>query len=154
MCARNGFAAGSSLSLHTDPLLHHHNPPPPHPPHPALVPERRLAPWQVLQALLNLAEFMEHESEALPVDIRVLADLALNCHAHAKALHYKEYVFRTSPESVVADLIGINTKLDQPEAAAGILIYAQKHHLLGEEVRGLRPAPVWEHATPFRQHAQ
>jgi FKBP12-rapamycin complex-associated protein len=45
--------------------------------------------------LLNLAEFMEHDMEALPIDIRVLAHLAHKCHAHAKALHYKEQVVTT-----------------------------------------------------------
>ena len=40
---------------------------------------------------------MEHDVEALPVDIRVLAELAQKCHAYAKALHYKELEFR-APE--------------------------------------------------------
>jgi FKBP12-rapamycin complex-associated protein len=39
--------------------------------------------------LLNLAEFMEHDVEALPIDIKILAELAQKCHAYAKALHYK-----------------------------------------------------------------
>lgn len=29
------------------------------------------------------------QGEALPIDIRVLANLAERCHAYAKALHYK-----------------------------------------------------------------
>ena len=86
-------------------------------------------PPEILQILLNLAEFMEHDAEALPIDIRVLADLAHNCHAHAKALHYKEHVFQKSPASCVEDLISINKKLDQPEAAQGILKFAQKSAL-------------------------
>jgi FKBP12-rapamycin complex-associated protein len=87
-------------------------------------------PPEILQTLLNLAEFMEHDAEALPIDIRTLADLAQTCHAHAKALHYKEHVFQTSPAACVEALISINKKLDQPEAAQGILKYAQKQNTL------------------------
>ena len=93
---------------------------------------------EILQTLLNLAEFMEHDAEALPIDIRTLADLAQTCHAHAKALHYKEHVFQTSPAACVEALISINKKLDQPEAAQGILKYAQKQNTL----RGTHLGPV------------
>lgn len=40
-------------------------------------------------ALLNLAEFMEHDDKRLPLDTRTLGALAEKCHAFAKALHYK-----------------------------------------------------------------
>ena len=33
-------------------------------------------PPEILQTLLNLAEFMEHDVSALPIDIRVLEDLS------------------------------------------------------------------------------
>jgi len=46
-------------------------------------------PPDIVQMLLNLAEFMEHDVEALPIDIHILAELAQKCHAYAKALHYK-----------------------------------------------------------------
>ncbi|CAM9983693.1 unnamed protein product, partial [Phaeothamnion confervicola] len=87
-------------------------------------------PPEILQMLLNLAEFMEHEVEvstrgSLPIDIRVLAELAQKCHAYAKALHYKEIEFQTSPALCIEALININKKLGQPEAAMGILTYAQ-----------------------------
>ncbi|RLN45579.1 hypothetical protein BBO99_00007470 [Phytophthora kernoviae] len=55
-------------------------------------------PAEILQTLLNLAEFMEHDVEALPIDIRELGELAQKCHAYAKALHYKELEFHTSPK--------------------------------------------------------
>ena len=29
------------------------------------------------------------QGEALPIDIRMLADMAERCHSYAKALHYK-----------------------------------------------------------------
>lgn len=82
-------------------------------------------PPETLQVLLNLAEFMEHDVEALPIDIRVLANLAMKCRAYAKALHYKEIEFQSAPAQCVEDLIAINKKLGQPEAAIGILAYAQ-----------------------------
>ena len=51
-------------------------------------------PGETLQLLLNLAEFMEHDDKALPIDIRTLGSLAEKCHAYAKALHYKELEFQ------------------------------------------------------------
>ena len=51
-------------------------------------------PSEVLQTLLNLAEFMEHDEKPLPIDIRALGALAANCQAYAKALHYKELEFQ------------------------------------------------------------
>jgi hypothetical protein len=36
-------------------------------------------------ALLNLAEFMEHDDKRLPLDTRTLGALAEKCHAFAKA---------------------------------------------------------------------
>lgn len=47
-------------------------------------------PSEILHALLNLAEFMEHDDKALPMDIRTLGRLAEKCQAYAKALRYKE----------------------------------------------------------------
>lgn len=85
-------------------------------------------PAEILQTLLNLAEFMEHDVEALPIDIRELGELAQKCHAYAKALHYKELEFHTSPSTCIEALISINNQLEQPEAAVGILKYAQDHH--------------------------
>lgn len=69
---------------------------------------------EILQALLNLAGFLEHDSEGgLPIDITILADLALKCRAYAKALHYKEREHRMGGDSsCVEALISINRKLD------------------------------------------
>ena len=39
--------------------------------------------------------------EALPIDIRELGALATKCHVFAKALHYKELEFHTSPTSCI-----------------------------------------------------
>lgn len=54
--------------------------------------------------------------------------LAEKCHAYAKALHYKETEFHSSPATCIEALISINNQLQQPEAAIGILLYAQQNH--------------------------
>jgi FKBP12-rapamycin complex-associated protein len=45
-------------------------------------------PTEILQALLNLAEFMERHHKPLPIDYSLLSSLSLKCKAHAKALRY------------------------------------------------------------------
>ncbi|KAF1814810.1 TOR1 phosphatidylinositol 3-kinase [Eremomyces bilateralis CBS 781.70] len=86
-------------------------------------------PPDILQMLLNLAEFMEHDDKALPIDVRLLGAYAMKCHAYAKALHYKELEFNAeqNPNAVEA-LIGINNHLQQYDAAFGILRKAQNYH--------------------------
>jgi serine/threonine-protein kinase mTOR len=71
---------------------------------------------EILQALLNLAKFMERDPNGpLPIRISVLADLALKCRAYAKALHYKEQEYCNGPtRECVEALISINRKLDLP----------------------------------------
>ena len=88
---------------------------------------------EVLQTLLNLAEFMELADRPLPIDVRKLGALAEKCHAYAKALHYREIEFANFPnltpsaaEGTVEALISINNHLQQPEAAKGILTYARQ----------------------------
>lgn len=54
-------------------------------------------PPETLQTILNLAEFMEHDGQPLPVDIKTLGAYAAKCHAYAKALHYKELEFMNEP---------------------------------------------------------
>eukprot|EP01052_Picozoa_sp_SAG31_P012956 SAG31_NODE_768_length_12226_cov_3.928424_3_plen_2501_part_00 len=83
-------------------------------------------PPQILQMLLNLAEFMEQFEKPLPIDIRTLAELAQRCQSFAKARHYWELVFTSNPEIAADQLITINTELQQPESAAGMLITMQK----------------------------
>ncbi|KAJ5094952.1 Serine/threonine-protein kinase tor2 [Penicillium argentinense] len=77
---------------------------------------------EILQILLNLAEFMEHDDKALPIDIRILGKYAAKGHAFAKALHYKELEFEQDQNSgAVEALITINNQLQQSDAAIGIL---------------------------------
>jgi FKBP12-rapamycin complex-associated protein len=86
-------------------------------------------PPEILQTLLNLAEFMEHDDKALPIDIKTLGLYATKCHAFAKALHYKELEFISEPlTNTIESLISINNQLQQPDSAIGILTYAQKNH--------------------------
>ncbi|RYO85920.1 hypothetical protein DL762_004999 [Monosporascus cannonballus] len=83
-------------------------------------------PPDLLGLLLNLAEFMEHDDKALPIDIRVLGREAARCHAYAKALHYKELEFLQDQSGpAVEALITINNQLQQYDAAIGILRKAQ-----------------------------
>ncbi|KAL8298163.1 hypothetical protein RB601_002695 [Gaeumannomyces tritici] len=85
-------------------------------------------PPDLLGLLLNLAEFMEHDDKALPIDIRVLGREAARCHAYAKALHYKELEFLQDQSSgAVEALIVINNQLQQSDAAIGILRKAQNY---------------------------
>jgi FKBP12-rapamycin complex-associated protein len=83
---------------------------------------------EVLQPLLNLAEFMELADRPLPIDIRKLGELAEKCHAYAKALHYREVEFHSYPAETIEALISINNHLQQPEAAQGILAFARQHY--------------------------
>ncbi|RKO90751.1 armadillo-type protein, partial [Blyttiomyces helicus] len=86
-------------------------------------------PPEIQQTLLNLAEFMEHDDKALPIDIRTLGVFAARCHAYAKALHYKELEFMSEPlPNTIEALISINNQLQQPDSAEGILTYAQQTH--------------------------
>lgn len=45
----------------------------------------------------------------------------------SQALHYKEQEFQQQPANTVEALISINNQLQQPEAAVGMLVYAQQH---------------------------
>ncbi|XP_075136061.1 serine/threonine-protein kinase mTOR isoform X5 [Leptodactylus fuscus] len=89
---------------------------------------------EVTQTLLNLAEFMEHSDKG-PLPLRddngvvLLGERASKCRAYAKALHYKELEFQKGPTpAILESLISINNKLQQPEAASGVLEFAMKHY--------------------------
>ncbi|XP_066992513.2 serine/threonine-protein kinase mTOR isoform X2 [Anabrus simplex] len=84
---------------------------------------------EITQTILNLAEFMEHcDKGPLPLDPQLLGERAIHCRAYAKALHYKEDEFHKEPNAQVFEaLISINNKLQQKEAAAGLLEYVMSH---------------------------
>ncbi|XP_075183475.1 serine/threonine-protein kinase mTOR [Anomaloglossus baeobatrachus] len=89
---------------------------------------------EVTQTLLNLAEFMEHSDKGpLPLQddngVVLLGERASRCRAYAKALHYKELEFQKGPTpAILESLISINNKLQQPEAASGVLEFGMKHY--------------------------
>ncbi|KAK0535707.1 phosphatidylinositol kinase- protein kinase tor1 [Tilletia horrida] len=104
-------------------------------------------PDQVVTTLLNLAEFTEHDSESLLIEIGVLGKCALKYGSHAKALHYKEteYLQRPSPDILVS-LIDINTKLQNADAALGALNLAQDQHQMTLRQEWFEKLHRWEDA--------
>ncbi|KAF8928817.1 armadillo-type protein [Dissophora ornata] len=84
---------------------------------------------EIIQTLLNMAEYMEHDDKPLPIEISTLGKYAHSCHAYAKALHYSELQFmKDHSTSSIESLLSNNNHLQQPDAAAGILTYAQRYH--------------------------
>ena len=65
-------------------------------------------PPELVQIILNLAEFMERDGQPLPIDLAKLGLMAENVHAYAKALHYKEQEFLISLQSSLDGLIGLH----------------------------------------------
>lgn len=108
-------------------------------------------PPDIVTTLLNLAEFMEHDEKALPLDTRTLGALAEKCHAYAKALHYKELEFQTSPHSAVEALISINNQLRQPDAAVGVLDLAQNKLSMALKESWYEKLQRWEDALKAYQ---
>ncbi|PVV01454.1 hypothetical protein BB560_004126 [Smittium megazygosporum] len=85
------------------------------------------APPEILQAILNLAEYMERDEKQIQIPLEKLGEYALKCHALAKALHYKEIEWELGGgENVIQDLIKLNQDLDNSDAAAGALAYLRK----------------------------
>jgi serine/threonine-protein kinase mTOR len=112
-------------------------------------------PPEILQILLNLAEFMEHDDKALPIDIRTLGMYAAKCHAYAKALHYKELEFLQEPQtSTIEALISINNLLQQSDAAIGILRRAQIYNDVGLKETWFEKLQRWEEALQAYQRRE
>ncbi|TKA63316.1 hypothetical protein B0A55_12457 [Friedmanniomyces simplex] len=109
-------------------------------------------PPEILQILLNLAEFMEHDDKALPIDVRTLGMYAAKCHAFAKALHYKELEFNAEQNaSAVEALISINNQLQQTDAAFGILRKAQGFNRVDLKETWFEKLQRWEEALTAYQ---
>lgn len=109
-------------------------------------------PPEILQVLLNLAEFMEHDDKALPIDVRTLGMYAGKCHAFAKALHYKELEFNAEQNaSAVEALISINNQLQQTDAAFGILRKAQGYNDVDLKETWFEKLQRWEEALTAYQ---
>ncbi|KFD55349.1 hypothetical protein M513_03689 [Trichuris suis] len=84
---------------------------------------------EVTQAILNLAEFIDHtEKGPLPINPVLLGEKALETRAYAKALRYKENEFIVEvSSSLLESILSINNQLQLPEASIGIVEYARKH---------------------------
>jgi FKBP12-rapamycin complex-associated protein len=114
------------------------------------------APSELVHRLLSLAEFMEHEEKPLPIEHRTLGEYAMRFHAYAKALHYKELEFftETSPHIIEA-LIGINTKLQQHDAAWGTLIIAREQYDVSKHEEWYERLGRWQEAlNAYEKKAQ
>ncbi|KAI9699935.1 MAG: phosphatidylinositol kinase- protein kinase tor1 [Bogoriella megaspora] len=112
-------------------------------------------PPEILQVLLNLAEFMEHDDKALPIDVRTLGMYAGKCHAFAKALHYKELEFNAEQNaSAVEALISINNQLQQTDAAFGILRKAQGYTDVDLKETWFEKLQRWEEALAAYQRRE
>ncbi|KAF2178863.1 hypothetical protein K469DRAFT_731449 [Zopfia rhizophila CBS 207.26] len=112
-------------------------------------------PPEILQILLNLAEFMEHDDKALPIDVRILGMYAGKCHAFAKALHYKELEFNAEQNaSAVEALISINNQLQQTDAAFGILRKAQNYQDVELKETWFEKLQKWEEALTSYQRRE
>jgi len=112
-------------------------------------------PPELIQTLLNLAEFMEHDDKALPIDIKTLGGFAAKCHTYAKALHYKELEFISEPKpSNIEALISINNQLQQPDSAIGILTYAQENHDIKLKESWYEKLQRWEDAKAAYERKQ
>jgi serine/threonine-protein kinase mTOR len=92
-------------------------------------------PSDILLVFLNLVEFMEHYVNPLPIEPHILAGLAEKSLAFAKALHYRELEFQTSPASCFESLIHINKKLNIYDGAMGVLRKVQKMNVHKEKTK-------------------
>lgn len=99
-------------------------------------------PLNVLQALLNLYEYMDHDEKPLPSGTDHLARTACKCGAFAKAIRYREKEYSQhlgKPEKLVHDingeegLIAIYEKLGHIESAIGTISHYQSQ--TGEKVK-------------------
>ena len=117
-------------------------------------------PTEVLLELLALAEYMERRDQQLPLNIRMLGDIATRCGAFSKALHYRELEYqaltasRSSPRLVEA-LVSLHRSLGQPEAALGVLTYAQQRRQdFTIKVSWLEKLGRWQDALTSYERAQ
>lgn len=112
-------------------------------------------PPEILQILLDLAEFMEHNEKPLPIDIKVLASLAMKCRAYAKALYYKETEYRRGvTTALVEDIISINYQLQLHEAAQGMLKEAQNTQGVTIKLSWYEKLQKWSTALEAYEKAQ
>ncbi|KAM8716149.1 hypothetical protein ACLKA7_003090 [Drosophila subpalustris] len=104
---------------------------------------------EITQTILNLAEFMEHcDRDPIPIETQLLGTRAMACRAYAKALRYKEEEFVQRQDAhVFESLILINNKLQQREAAEGLLTtYRNTANELNVQGRWYEKLHNWDQA--------
>ncbi|KAK4529593.1 hypothetical protein CCYA_CCYA02G0450 [Cyanidiococcus yangmingshanensis] len=104
-------------------------------------------PLDVLQVLLSLVEFMEHDEKPLPIDLRQLAAMAFRCGAFAKALRYKEAEYLQNPAAAMEgndSLIAIYEALGQREAAMGALLDAEHRQVIARHEECYEKLQQWD----------
>jgi FKBP12-rapamycin complex-associated protein len=90
---------------------------------------------------------MDLADKRIPIENKTLGEYALQFHAYAKALRYKELeFFRESTPSIVEALIGINTKLQQHDAAWGTLTVAREQHDVSKHEEWFERLGRWQEA--------
>jgi FKBP12-rapamycin complex-associated protein len=106
-----------------------------------------VAPAEIANCILDLAEHMERTEKPLPIEHATLGEHALRNSAYAKALHYKELQFfaDSSPAAIEA-LISINTRLQQHDAAWGTLVTARKQYDITEHEEWYEKLGRWQEA--------
>jgi FKBP12-rapamycin complex-associated protein len=78
-------------------------------------------PFEVMHAILNLAEHMERRGDPLPIPRTSLISFSLACHSNAKAMHWEELQFIEDSRLAVLDsLIDVNHRIQDSEVAIGI----------------------------------
>ncbi|WVQ81658.1 hypothetical protein IAT38_003783 [Cryptococcus sp. DSM 104549] len=104
-------------------------------------------PGDVVNMVLGATQFLEHDEKEVAIESRVLGSVAINYQALAVALHYKEQEFFLDPSAdVIEDLIDVNQKLQQSDAAWGTLEWAQTHMDMTTEVVWYEKLGRWEEA--------
>ena len=118
------------------------------------------APSEVLQGLLGLAEYMERHDQQLPLNLRMLGDIATRCGSYSKALHYRELEYQaltgttSSSPRLVEALVSLHRSLGQPEAAIGVLTHAQQQQDFKVKVSWLEKLGRWQDALTAYERAQ
>ncbi|EAS01249.1 phosphatidylinositol 3- and 4-kinase family protein (macronuclear) [Tetrahymena thermophila SB210] len=111
----------------------------------AINPENNV-PINILQTILNLTEFMQHDKEGIPIENTILGDLAERCLAYAKALYFRENEFETANIQIIESLISLYTNLGQREAAKGLLQNVQQQLRLDVNESWYERLHQWEYA--------
>ena len=109
-------------------------------------------PSEIIHSFLNLAEFVEHDEKELPIDYKTLGAFSSKSHAYAKALHYRELEYLNDPRpSTVEALLSINTQLQLPDAATGILNHSLMVHSIELRENWYEKLHRWQEALKVYQ---